>query len=226
MFVLIARTIILYFIVVFVMRLMGKRQLGQLQPYELVITIMISELATLPMQDLRLPLLLGIIPILTMLILQIVLSEIQLHCESLRKIIDGKPSILLRDGRLDTKALREQRINVDDLMEELRTSGYFNFSDLAYIILENNGQLSIIPKSELTPVTKKDLNIPSKQDSLPVILILNGRVQINNLKALNKDDSWLKKQINIKKVNSYEDVYLAMVDSNENFYCQEKGKNN
>ena len=224
MFVLIIRTIILYFIVVFVMRLMGKRQLGQLQPYELVITIMISELATLPMQDIRLPLLLGIIPILTMLILQIILSEVQLRSEGLRKIIDGKPSILLRNGNLDIAALREQRINVDDLMEELRTSGYFNFSDLAYIILENNGQLSIIPKTELTPVTKKDLNISSKQDVLPVILILNGKVQSNNLKSINKNDNWLKNQIKNKKINSYEEVYLAMMDSNNNFYCQKKDK--
>ena len=224
MFVLIVRTIILYFVVVFVMRLMGKRQLGQLQPYELVITIMISELATLPMQDLRLPLLLGIIPILTMLILQIILSEIQLHCESLRKVIDGKPSILLRDGRLDTAALREQRINVDDLMEELRISGYFNFSDLAYIILENNGQLSIIPKADLAPVTKRDLNIPTIQDTLPVILILNGKVQHSNLKSINKSDKWLENQIKSKKANSYEEIYLAMMDSNENFYCQKRDK--
>ncbi len=224
MFVLIIRTILLYFIVVFVMRLMGKRQLGQLQPYELVITIMISELATLPMQDIRLPLLLGIIPILTMLILQIILSEFQLRSEGLRKIIDGKPSILLRHGNLDTAALKEQRINVDDLMEELRVSGYFNFSDLAYIILENNGKLSIIPKAELTPVTKKDLNISSKQDVLPVILILNGKVQINNLKSINKNDNWLKNQIKDKKINSYEEVYLAMMDSNNNFYCQRKEK--
>ena len=224
MFVLIIRTILLYFIVVFVMRLMGKRQLGQLQPYELVITIMISELATLPMQDIRLPLLLGIIPILTMLILQIILSEFQLRSEGLRKIIDGKPSILLRHGNLDTAALKEQRINVDDLMEELRVSGYFNFSDLAYIILENNGQLSIIPKTELTPATKKDLNISSKQDVLPVILILNGKVQINNLKSINKNDNWLKNQIKDKKINSYEEVYLAMMDSNNNFYCQRKEK--
>ncbi|WP_426348430.1 DUF421 domain-containing protein [Alloiococcus sp. CFN-8] len=222
MFVLIIRTIILFFIVVFVMRLMGKRQLGQLQPYELVITIMISELATLPMQDVRLPLLLGVIPILTMLILQIILSEVQLHFETLRKIIDGKPSILLRDGKLDTAALREQRINVDDLMEELRISGHFNFSDLAYIILENNGQLSIIPKAELAPVTKKDLNIPSTEDSLPVILILNGKVQSSNLKSINKSDKWLKNQIKNQKITNYEDIYLAMVDSNRNFYCQRK----
>ena len=224
MFVLIIRTIILFFIVVFVMRLMGKRQLGQLQPYELVITIMISELATLPMQDVRLPLLLGVIPILTMLILQIILSEVQLHFETLRKIIDGKPSILLRDGKLDTAALREQRINVDDLMEELRISGYFNFSDLAYIILENNGQLSIIPKAELAPVTRKDLNIPSKKDRLPVILILNGKVQSSNLKSINKSDKWLKNQIKNQKITKYEDIYLAMVDSNRNFYCQRKSE--
>ncbi len=222
LFVVIIRTIILYTLVVVVMRLMGKRQLGELQPYELVITIMISELASLPMQDTRLPLLLGIIPIVTMLIMQILVSEIQLRSEKVRSIIDGKPSILLRNGILDTKALREQRINIDDLMEELRTNGYFNFEDIAYLILENNGQISVIPKANLSPVTKSDLNISVPQDVLPTVLVINGKVNKENLKTINKDMKWLLQNIRSRNIENLEEVYIALMDSHNKFYCQKK----
>ena len=185
---------------------------------------MISELATLPMQDVRLPLLLGIIPIITMLILQIILSELQLRSEKLRKIVDGRPSILLKDGILDTKALREQRINIDDLMEELRVSGYFNFDDLAYIILENNGQLSVIAKTMLSPVTKKDLQIPCKQDILPTILVVNGKIQQEGLRSIHKNEEWLNRKLKSLKIKKVEDVYIAMMDSHNKFFCQEKNK--
>ncbi|SHJ45458.1 Uncharacterized membrane protein YcaP, DUF421 family [Clostridium amylolyticum] len=222
MFVVIVRTAILYSLVVIVMRLMGKRQLGELQPYELVITIMISDLASLPMQDTRLPLLLGIIPIITMLIIQIFVSEIQLRSEKIRSIIDGKPSILLRNGKIDTKALREQRINIDDLMEELRVNGYFNIDDIAYVILENNGQISVIPKANLSPVTRNDLNISVPQDILPTVLIVDGKINKENLKSINKDINWLIKNINKFNIQNTEDVFIALMDSHNKFFCQQK----
>lgn len=222
LFVVIVRTAILYSLVVLVMRLMGKRQLGELQPYELVITIMISDLASLPMQDTRLPLLLGIIPIITMLIMQIFVSEIQLRSEKIRSIIDGKPSILLRNGKIDTKALREQRINIDDLMEELRVNGYFNIDDIAYVILENNGQISVIPKANLSPVTRSDLNISVPQDILPTILIIDGKVLKDNLKSINKDINWLVANINKYNIQKTEDVFIALMDSHNKFFCQQK----
>lgn len=222
LFVVIIRTAILYSLVVIVMRLMGKRQLGELQPYELVITIMISDLASLPMQDTRLPLLLGIIPIITMLIMQIFVSEIQLRSEKIRSIIDGKPSILLRNGKIDTKALREQRINIDDLMEELRVNGYFNIDDIAYVILENNGQISVIPKANLSPVTRNDLNISVPQDILPTVLIVDGKINKENLKSINKDINWLIKNINKFDIQNTEDVFIALMDSHNKFFCQQK----
>ncbi len=218
----IIRTAILYALVVVVMRLMGKRQLGELQPYELVITIMISDLASLPMQDTRLPLLLGIIPIITMLIMQIFVSEIQLRSEKIRAVIDGKPSILLRNGKIDTKALRDQRINIDDLMEELRVNGYFNIDDIAYIILENNGKISVIPKASLAPVTRSDLNISAPQDILPTMLIIDGKIQKENLKSINKDMNWLMENINKYNINNIKDVFIALMDSHNKFFCQEK----
>ena len=145
MFIVFIRTAILYSLVVIVMRLMGKRQIGELQPYEFVITIMISDLALLPMQDVKLPLLLGIVPILTLLLLKLGLSQLQLKSQFARKIIDGEPTILIYNSKIQYKNLKNQQINLDELMEELRLAGYFDLEEIQYAILENNGDISILP---------------------------------------------------------------------------------
>lgn len=145
MFIVFIRTAILYSLVVIVMRLMGKRQIGELQPYEFVITIMISDLAALPMQDTKFPLLLGIIPIITLLLMKTLLSQLQLKSQFARKIIDGEPTILIFKGKINFLGIKKQQINIDELMEEIRLSGYFDLNEIQYAILENNGQLSILP---------------------------------------------------------------------------------
>ena len=144
MFIVLIRTIFLYFLVILVMRLMGKRQIGELQPYEFVITIMISDLAALPMQDTRLPLILGIIPIVTLLFIKTVLTQLQLKSQFTRKILEGEPCILVCKGKINYPALKRQQINLDELMEELRLAGYFDLNEIQYAILENNGQLSFL----------------------------------------------------------------------------------
>lgn len=144
MFIVLIRTIILYSLVILVMRLMGKRQIGELQPYEFVITIMISDLAALPMQDTRLPLILGIIPIITLLFIKTILTQLQLKSQTARKILEGEPVILVHKGKINMKALSKQQINLDELMEELRLAGYFDLNEIQYAILENNGQLSFL----------------------------------------------------------------------------------
>lgn len=148
MFIVFIRTAILYSLVVIVMRLMGKRQIGELQPYEFVITIMISDLAALPMQDTKFPLLLGIIPIITLLLMKTLLSQLQLKSQFARKIIDGEPTILIFKGKINFLGIKKQQINIDELMEEIRLSGYFDLNEIQYAILENNGQLSILPTSQ------------------------------------------------------------------------------
>ena len=137
MFIVLIRTIFLYFLVILVMRLMGKRQIGELQPYEFVITIMISDLAALPMQDTRLPLILGI-PIITLLFIKTILTQLQLKSQLTRKILEGEPCILVCRGKINYEALKKQQINLDELMEELRLAGYFDLNDIEYAILENN----------------------------------------------------------------------------------------
>ena len=172
MFIVLIRTIILYSLVILVMRLMGKRQIGELQPYEFVITIMISDLAALPMQDTRLPLILGIIPIITLLFIKTILTQLQLKSQLTRKILEGEPCILVCRGKINYEALKKQQINLDELMEELRLAGYFDLSEIEYAILENNGQLSFLTNSSSTssssspsPIVKCSCNTQPAQNN-------------------------------------------------------------
>ncbi|URZ01758.1 DUF421 domain-containing protein [Clostridium felsineum] len=224
MYIIMLRTIILYFLVVLIMRIMGKRQIGQLQPFELVITIMISELASLPMQDPRIPLIHGVIPIVTLLFLEIVLSLLQLKSEKARTVLCGEPTLLINKGKIDISALKSQRVNINDLMEELRLKDYFNVEDIEYAILETSGQISLIPKTHLTNATKQDLSLKVKQESVPVTIILDGKVNIANIKYLNKDAEWLMKELKKNNINSPKDVFLGLIDSKGQFYYQKYTK--
>jgi uncharacterized membrane protein YcaP (DUF421 family) len=220
MFIVMIRTMILYFIVVITMRIMGKRQIGEMQPFELVIAIMVSELASLPMQDTRIPLVHGVIPIITLLFLQTVISMAELKSEAARTIFSGKPSIIIKDGKIDIKQLKYDRFNVNDLFEELRLQGYYDIENIQYAILETSGQLSVIPKTELEPATKLDLNIKTTQDKLPVTLILDGKVNQHNLKIIEKNNSWLQNQLKKNNIHSVDKVFIALLDSKGKFFYQ------
>jgi uncharacterized membrane protein YcaP (DUF421 family) len=202
------------------MRVMGKRQIGELQPFELGITIIISDLASLPMQDTRIPIMHGIIPIITLLFIEILVSILQLKIQTARLIISGKPSILINNGKVDIDVMRSQRLNMNDLLEEIRIKGYYNIEDIEFAILETSGQLSVIPKTELSNATKEDVNVKSKQDTIPVTLILDGVVNRKNLNIINRDEKWLLSTLRSKNINSYKDVFIALVDSKGKFYTQ------
>jgi uncharacterized membrane protein YcaP (DUF421 family) len=205
-----------------IMRVMGKRQIGELQPFELVITIMISELASLPMQDTRIPLIHGVIPIVTLLLLEIIISILQLKSETARLVLSGKPSILINKGIIDYKIMKSQRVNLNDLFEEIRLQGYYNLEDIEYAILETSGQLSIIPKTNLSNATKEDLNIQTAQDGLPITLILDGKINHKNLIIAGKNEKWLLDILKSKKVNDYSKVFIAIINSKGKFYMQLK----
>lgn len=211
MFIVLIRTCILYILVVLVIRLMGKRQIGELQPYELVITIVISDLATVPMQDVRLPLILGIIPILTLLILEVFFTELQIRSKFMRKLIDGDPSVLIRDGKINEKALKSQRIHIEDLLEELRLTGNFDISSIKYAILESNGQLSIMSKEN------------NENSHLPLVLLYNGKVNKDSLKKLHKDVKWLQDKVSSKNL-SMDEVFIIIMDSSGKLQYQAKGE--
>lgn len=208
------RTLILYFLVVIVMRIMGKQQIGQLQPYELVVAIMIADLVAVPMQNKGIPLLTGIIPILTLLISQLFLSYVSMKSLHGREIICGKPTILIDKGKILTKELQKERYNINDLLEELRVMGYPNIADVEYAILETNGCLSVIPKVDKRPVTPNDLNLTPQYEGLPLPLIIDGKIIEKNMKMANVDMKWLNEQLKMWNISSIDNVILASLDPN------------
>ncbi|MCY6958935.1 DUF421 domain-containing protein [Clostridium brassicae] len=222
MFTVMIRTAILYSLVLLTMRLMGKRQIGELEPFELAIAIMVSELASLPMQDLGIPLIHGIIPIITLLILQTIITILELKSDLFRRIICGKPSVLINKGKIDVNELRHQRLSFNDLMEELRLKGFYNLQDVEYAVLETSGELSVLPRTDTIPATKKDLNIQSQQEKLPVTLILDGQICKENLKVIDKDISWLESQLKRNKIENANKVFIGILDSKSKFYFQLK----
>ncbi len=222
MFTVLIRTAIFYFLVIISMRLMGKKQIGELQPFELAITIMISELASFAIQDTRIPIIHGVIAIITLLLIQTILSLLELKSEKVRLLLNGKPSILINNGKIDIQELKRQQFNINDLMEDLRLQNYFNLDDVHYAILETSGQLSIIPKTDLAPATKGDLKVPFKQDTIPVTLILDGRINHNNLKIIDKDENWLINKLKKLNIDSSKEIFIALIDSKGSFYYQKK----
>jgi len=216
------RTLILYILVVLVMRLMGKRQAGELQPFEFVAAIMISELAAIPMQNTGIPLINGIIPILTLLFAQIALSLICLKSNIVRGLIYGKPVILIENGRIQEKNLRKEMYTLIDLIEQLRMKNMHNIADVEFAILETTGQISIIPKSQKRPVNAEDLNISTSYEGLPLDLILDGKVILKNLQKANLDIDWLKNELGNFAITNINDVLFASLDTNGNLYFQEK----
>ena len=213
-----ARTLILYGLVVLVMRLMGKRQIGQLQPFEFVVAIMIADLASVPMQNRDLPLSTGIIPILTLLVVQVSLAFLNLRSPKMRRVICGSPSILIENGHLRRQELARLRINTDDLLEQLRAKNYANLEDVEYAILETNGQLSVIPKSQRRPVNPADLQLPTQYEGLPLNLIVDGRIVRESLAVAGLDENWLHVQLNRHGLAGPEDVFLASLDTEGHLY--------
>lgn len=226
MLIIVVRTLILYILVVIIMRIMGKRQIGQLQPFELVIAIMISELAAVPMQDKRIPLINGIIPILTLLFTQITFSFIGLKSTRARAIICGRPSILIQNGKINEAELRKEMYSVNDLLEQLRIKNIYNIADVEFALLETNGQLSVIPKSQKRPVSPEDLNIPTKYEGLSLDIIVDGEISHENLKLANLDVNWLNDTLSKFGINNPKDVLLASLDSEGKLYYQLKERRN
>ena len=216
------RTLILYAIVFITMRILGKRQIGQLQPFELTIAIMISELASVPMQDSAIPLLNGIIPILTLIIAQIALSFISLKSVRARGLICGKPRVLIENGKIIEENMRKEMYTLNDLLEQLRINNVGNIADVEFAILETNGQLSVIPKSQKRPVTPQDLNISTKYEGLTYDIIIDGKVMSRNLKKINLDEEWLRNKLKSLGVNDVKDVFFASLDTEGNLYYQVK----
>lgn len=222
MLVVFVRALILYIIVVITMRIMGKRQIGQLQPFELAIAIMISELAAVPMQNTGIPLINGIIPILTLLIAQLVMSFLTLKSIRARALICGKPSILIENGKISEKELRREMYTLNDLLEQLRIKNITNVSDVEFAILETNGQLSVIPKSQKRPLNPQDMNLQTSYEGLSLDVIIDGHIITKNLERAKLDKAWLGREINRLGYSRPEDILFASLDSDGSLYIQAK----
>lgn len=216
------RTAVLYFVVVFCIRIMGKRQIGELQPSELVVTILISELAAIPMQDLNRPITNGVITILVLVLLEILLSTLTMKSMFFRKLFEGKSAIIIKNGKIDQKMMKKLRITIDDLLEGLRQAGNFSVDEIDYAIMETNGKISIQEKSDYETVTKKDMKIKSKDKGMPTVVISDGKLiekVFDDFKTVTKED--ISRQLKLKNL-IVDEVFLMTVNEAEEYYIVKK----
>ncbi len=215
------RAIVLYIIVLIVMRLMGKREIGQLQPFELAISIMIADLASIPMTDTGVPITNGIIPILGLLVMHLFISVLNLKSLKVRGIICGKPAILIYRGRIDEQVLKKERFTINELEERLRGNNIFNIGDVEYAILETSGQVTTILKPEKRTTTPEDFNLQPEYEGIAYDLIVDGKIMYKNLEKIGKNYQWLRNQVRKFKIEPTQ-ALIATIDGKGNFYCQEK----
>ena len=217
------RTVILYLLLIAGLRLSGKRQIGELEPIELVLTLLISDLASVPMQDFALPLFNGVIPIITLIALSTLFSAISLRNVRFRDLVCGQPALVIVDGKLRQETMRRNRLTLDELFEQLRGQGITDLSDVKYAVLETNGRLSVLPRSPLQPVTPEQLGLDVQDNVfLPIILINDGRVLTDNLRQAGRDDRWLAQELHRQGIARSQDVFLLSVDQQGTVVCLRK----
>lgn len=223
MLILVIRTLILYITVVTSLRIMGKRQLGELQPSELVVAIMISDLASVPMQAINIPILSGIIPVLTLIIAEVFMSYLSLKSKGIRKFISGEPSIIIYNGEIREKELARLRFNINDLLGELRLNGCYDISDVSVAIIETSGKLSVIAKDKARGVTVEDMRIKNpRHEGLPCTLISDGTINKDELARSKKSEEWLMSELKKQGIDSVKQVFIASLDAEEELYIQRK----
>ena len=206
------RTVILYLILVAVIRLMGKRQIGQMEASEFVVTMLVANLAAIPMQDEAIPLFSGIVPILTVMGVEVLLSMLCMRSIRLRKFLCGKPVILIENGHLLQKNLQKTRVTIDELTELLREKDVLDLKTVQFAILETSGRVSVFPYPKDRPATAKEAGIQAKPQHLPITIISDGLLMQQNLRISGKDISWVQKVLSEKKT-TLQDTFLLTVDT-------------
>ena len=218
------RTVILFFVTTIVLRLMGKRQLAELQPYEVVITLMISDLATQPMGDVELPLLGGVVAIVTLLLMHSLLSVLSFWSIRLRAIICGRPSVLVRNGKICEQELSRLCFDLSDLMEGIRSGGLTGLHETGSVVLETNGALSVFPSAENRPATRAEMKLAQQYDGIPLTLILDGQIQQRPLSIAGRDTQWLADILKGQGIQSEKRVLVALLNTQGVLLIQEKGE--
>lgn len=222
MLITLARTALLYILVVITMRIMGKKQIAQLEPFELVITIMIAELAAVPMQDRHIPLINGVIAILTLLFIQVTFSVLSLKSLKFRTILDGSYSVVIANGIVQEQVLRKSRYNLDGILEQLRQKNVFHLEDVEFAILETSGELSVLLKSQKRPVTPADLQLTTPYEGLPTMLIFDGRIMQTELKKVGLNEGWLRTELQKFGFKDPSEVFIASLNTEGELFFQAK----
>ena len=210
------RTVILYLLLIAGLRITGKRQIGELEPIELVLTMLLSDLASVPMQDFG-------IPIVTLLSLSMLLSYGSLRSVRFRTLLCGEPTLIIRSGHILQDAMRRNRLTVDELLEALRGQGISDLQEVKYAVLETSGQLSVLPRADCQPVTPRQLSLqPEDPQTLPTVVISDGRLLRRSMERLGLDDGWLQARLRDAGVRSPREVFLLSVDEAGSVVCLPK----
>ena len=214
------RTIILYLLLVVGLRLSGKRQIGELEPIELVLTLLISDLASVPMQDFGIPLLNGVVPILALIAMSTLFSCVSLRNVRFRSLVCGEPALIIKDGRIRQEVMRHNRLTLDELLEELRGQGVLDINSVKYAVLETSGHLSVLLRADQQPLTARQMAVAVEDDVLlPTVVINDGRVMDQNLRLAGRDENWLRQQLQKRKIRRPQDVFLLTVDEAGKTLC-------
>ncbi|NLT12813.1 MAG: DUF421 domain-containing protein [Clostridiales bacterium] len=219
------RTLILYVVIIISLRIMGKRQIGELEPAELVVAVLISDLAAHPLQDIGTPLLYGLIPVLTLLCCEVLMSGFIVKSIKFRKFICGKPSLIIHGGKIIQREMKINRFTLDELSEQLRKKDIYDISTVKFAILETDGSLSTLLYTDQLPLTPKQMNIQVDNAGYPVIIVNEGRVLSDNLNLMGFNDIWLKRQLSQRNVSDVSDVYLMTADESGSIYFLPKDRN-
>ena len=222
MFIVFLRVIIIYVTVLVFLRLMGKRQIGEMQPYEVVITLIIADLATLPMSDINIPLFNGILPLAILVLIHYFLTLLTRKNKRIRQIMCGKSIIIIGPEGIDYQAMKDLNMSIDDLIEMLRQTGYYFFDQVQYAIIETNGKMSVIPTSKTAPATAEDINVENPPAKLPHIIISDGKIIKDELKPLNISMKSLNKLLNKLNAESIKDILILSADKEGKIYYQIK----
>ena len=212
MLIVIIRAFILYFTIILAVRLMGKRQIGELQPSELVITMLLSNIATLPVEDINIPMTMGIVPIFTLVSIDVILSCLSLRFRGVRKAVSGSAKLIVSGGKVDQHAMRELRFTTDDLMAALRAQQIFDLEDVQFAVAETTGTITVCPKKSAQPPTATDLNIETKDSDPPVMVISDGQVSKAALRYIGLDEKWLHKVVGAQGAE-IKDIFIMTAES-------------
>lgn len=223
MLVTIFRTAILYIFVIVALRIMGKRQIGDMQPGELVITILISELAAMPIQDTSQPVINGVIAIFMLVVLEIIVSFMSMKATPIHRLINGRSGVIIEDGVIDQKLMKQMRVTVSDLMEVLRNQGVFDISKVGYAILETNGSLSILLKAGEQPLTASDIDVKTRPDGLNALVVNDGSLLDDGIKLADTDKASVISEIQ-KRGLTLERIFLMTANKDGEYYLIEKEK--